>query len=110
MLNHVILVGRLVDTPEIKKLETEKVVTNITLAVPRAYKNEDGEYETDFFDCELWNGVASATTEYCKKGDTIGIKGSLKTDYYIKDDIKIKITKIVAEKVTFLSSKKESEE
>lgn len=110
MLNHVILVGRLVDTPEIKKLETEKVVTNITLAVPRTYKNESGEYETDFFDCELWNGVASATTEYCKKGDTIGIKGSLKTDYYIKDDIKIKTTKIVAEKVTFLSSKKESEE
>ncbi len=35
MLNHVILVGRLVDTPEIKKLETEKVITNITLAVPR---------------------------------------------------------------------------
>lgn len=110
MLNHVVLVGRLVDTPEIKKLETEKVVTNITLAVPRAYKNEDGEYETDFFDCELWNGVASATTEYCKKGDIIGIKGNLKTDYYIKDDIKIKTTKIVAEKVTFLSSKKESEE
>lgn len=110
MLNHVILVGRLVDTPEIKKLETEKVVTNITLAVPRTYKNEIGEYETDFFDCELWNGVASATTEYCKKGDTIGIKGSLKTDYYIKDDIKIKTIKIVAEKVTFLSSKKESEE
>ena len=110
MLNHVVLVGRLVDTPEIKKLEKEKIVTNIILAVPRAYKNESGEYETDFFDCELWNGVANATIEYCKKGDIIGIKGSLKTDYYIKDDIKIKTTKIVAEKITFLSSKKESEE
>lgn len=110
MLNHVVLVGRLVDTPEIKKLETEKIVTNITLAVPRAYKNESGEYETDFFDCELWNGVANATTEYCKKGDIIGIKGNLKTDYYIKEDNKIKVTKIVAEKVTFLSSKKEVEE
>lgn len=109
MLNHVILVGRLVDTPEIKKLETGKIVTNITLAVPRTYKNEGGEYETDFFDCELWNSVANTTAEYCKKGDTIGIKGSLKTDYYIKDEIKIKITKIVAEKVTFLSTKKDSE-
>lgn len=74
------------------------MVTNITLAVPRTYKNESCEYETEFFDCELWNGVASATTEYCKKGDIIGIKGNLKTNYYIKDDIKIKTTKIVAEK------------
>lgn len=49
MLNHVILVGRLVDTPIIKKFDTEKVVTNIILAVPRAYKNEVGEYETEFF-------------------------------------------------------------
>lgn len=109
MLNQVILVGRLVAAPEIKKLELEKSVANITLAVPRSYRNENGEYDTDFLDCELWNGIASTTTEYCKKGDTIGIKGSLKTDYYIKDDIKIKTTKIVAEKVTFLSSKKEPE-
>lgn len=37
----------------------------------------------------------------------VGIKGRVNTEYYEKDDDKIKITNIVAEKVTFLSSKKE---
>ena len=52
MLNQIVLVGRLVATPEVKELEDEKKVANITVAVPRSYKNADGEYETDFIDCE----------------------------------------------------------
>lgn len=110
MLNQVVIVGRLIANPEIKNLELEKSVSNITLAVPRVYKNENGEYDTDFIDCELWNTVAINTADYCKKGDIIGVKGRIKIDYYDKDGISVKVTKIVAEKVTFLSSKKESEE
>ena len=100
----------MIANPEIKNLELEKSVSNITLAVPRVYKNENGEYDTDFIDCELWNTVAINTADYCKKGDIIGVKGRIKIDYYDKDGISVKVTKIVAEKVTFLSSKKESEE
>ena len=37
----------------------------------------------------------------------VDIKGRVNTEYYEKDNDKIKITNIVAEKVTFLSSKKE---
>ena len=110
MLNQIVLVGRLVATPEVKELENEKNVTNITVAVPRSYKNSDGEYETDFIDCELWNVVANSTAEYCKKGDIIGVKGRLQTQLYNKEDgSTVKITKVVAEKITFLSSKKEDE-
>lgn len=111
MLNQVIIVGRLVATPEVKDLEEERSVANITVAVPRAFKNADGEYETDFIDCELWNAVANNTAEYCKKGDVIGVKGRLKTEVYTKDDgTTAKITKVIAERITFLSSKKENED
>ena len=48
MLNQTVIVGRLVKEPELRQTENGTKVTNITLAVPRSYKNVDGEYETDF--------------------------------------------------------------
>jgi len=74
MLNQTVIVGRLVKDPELNETESGKKVTNITLAVPRSYKNINGEYDTDFISCVLWQGVAANTTEYCKKGDLVGIK------------------------------------
>ena len=105
MLNQVVLVGRLTNDVEIKELEDGKKVCNLTLAVSRSVKNDDGEYETDFINCTLWNGIASSVTEYCKKGDILGVKGRLQTD---KIDDKYELN-LVAEKVTFLSSKKPEE-
>ena len=99
MLNQIVLVGRITKDPEIKELTDEKKVSNITLAVPRSYKNDNGEYETDFVDCTLWNGIAINTVEYCKKGDLVGIKGRVQTR---KNNDK-NVMEIVAEKVTFLS-------
>jgi len=96
MLNQIVLVGRLVSKPNLEKEESGKSVSHITLAVPRSYKNENGEYETDFLPIILWNGVAQNTVEYCCKGDLIGIKGRVQ-------ETKGKIC-IVAEKVTFLSN------
>ena len=105
MLNQAIMVGRLVADPEVKELESGKKVSNITIAIPRSYKNAEGEYETDFIDVSLWDGVAQNTAEYCKKGDIIGVKGRLQTDSYEKDGNKMKFLNVVAEKITFLSSK-----
>lgn len=104
MLNQTIMVGRLVEDPKLQEVEGGKKVTNMTLAIPRSYKNLEGVYDTDFVDCTLWNGIAENTCEYCKKGDVIGVKGRVQTDLYEKDGQKRKTMRIVAEKVTFLSS------
>ena len=106
MLNQIVVVGRLVENPEIKKSEEEKNRTVITLACPRPFKNADGVYETDFIDCVLWNSIAENTAEYCKKGDIVGVKGRLQT--VISEDKKY--TEVIAEKVTFLSSSKTESE
>ncbi len=106
MVNSVMLVGRLAQDIEVKKLDSGKEVINVALAVNRSFKNPDGIYETDFFDCVLWEGLAKNASEYCKKGDTVGIRGRLQTDNYEKDGIKYKIVQVVVEKLTFLSSKK----
>ena len=105
MLNQVILVGRLVRTPEVYETETGRKRSQITLAVARSYKNQNGEYDTDFLDCTLWTGIAENTAEYCKSGDVIGVKGRLQTWLLENEDgSKYKKVEIVAEKVTFLSS------
>ena len=109
MLNQVIMVGRLVRDPEAVETETGKRRCHITVAVVRSYKNIDGEYETDFIDCVLWDGVAQNTAEWCKKGDIIGVKGRLQTTMIENEEGKKKITEVVAEKITFLSSKKSEE-
>ncbi len=106
MLNQVVLVGRLTKDLETKELEDGKKVLNMTLAIPRSYKNADGVYETDFVDCTLWNQIAETTSEYCKKGDILGVKGRLQTDNYEKEDgSKVYKLNVIAEKVTFLSSR-----
>ena len=110
MLNQIVIVGRLVRDPDLRQTENGKKVTNITLAVPRSYKNLKGEYETDFIDCTLWTGIAETTNEYCKKGDLLGIKGRVQTRSFEKEDEgRRHVTEVVAEKVTFLSNKNKAE-
>lgn len=106
MLNQTVLIGRITKDHEVKETETGKKVLELTIAVPRTYKNANGEYDTDFIQCVLWNGIAENTAEYCKKGDLVGIKGRLITDNYeTKEGEKRYAIKVIAEKVTFLSSK-----
>ena len=105
MLNQIVLVGRLVKNPELKVTDNGKKMTTITLAVPRNYKNQEGEYDTDFLDCTLWTGVAENTSEYCQSGDMLGIKGRVQSRIISNDDgTKSKKTEIIAERVTFLAS------
>lgn len=110
MLNQVVLVGRLTDDLTVIETENKKKVTTMILAVQRTVKNSDGVYETDFIKCTLWNAIADNTAEYCKKGDIVGIKGRLQvTSYEDKEGKKQYGTEVIAEKVTFLSSRSSEE-
>ncbi len=109
MLNQVVLVGRLTREVQINKAETGKKLASITLAVPRSFKNMDGLYDTDFIDCILWDNVATNTSEYCHKGDILGIKGRIQSRVVEKDNTKQNILEVIAEKVTFLTSNSDKE-
>ena len=109
MLNQSVIVGRVVRDPELKETESGNKVTNLTLAVPRSYKNVNGEYDTDFISCVLWKGVAENTVEYVRKGDLVGIKGRLQTRTIELEDHNQHMMELVAEKVTFLSNNRAKE-
>lgn len=110
-MNQIILVGRLTSDPEVITTENNKKMSAITIAVNRGFKNQDGIYETDFIRCILWNSIAANTCEYCHSGDVVGVKGRLQTrSFEDKDNNRKFITEVIAEKITFLSSKKQEAE
>ena len=99
MLNQTVLVGRLVKDPVI---EEGKNYCELTIIVPRSFKNAEGIYEEDIIPITLYQTIAHNAVDYCKKGDLVGIKGRIQAK---ENEIEI-----VAEKLTFLSSKKVDEE
>ena len=111
IMNTVVLVGRLTGEPELIKTKENHDRTVINLAVPRSFKNQEGIYETDFFRCILWNGIAKRAKEYCKKGDTVCIKGRLKVrDYLDEKEEKKYITEVIAENISFVAHTKNKQE
>lgn len=88
MLNQVVVVGR------IYSIENGELV----MAVPRSFKNENGEYDTDYIEVRLSKSIEENVSTYCEKGDLVGVKGRLESG--------INKMSVVADKVTFLSSKK----
>lgn len=98
MLNQIVVVGRLFKMEEI----TEDMSV-IEMRVPRNFKNEAGEYEDDYILCVLKGSIATNTKEYCSIGDVIGVKGRMAR----KENEEA--MQIIAEKVTFLSSKSKEE-
>ncbi len=110
MLNQVVLVGRIVYDLELKKNDSGKKYLSLMLAIPRSFKNIEGTYDTDFIRCIVWDNVASNTSEYCKKGDIVGLKGRLQSRLVERNEKKESIMEVIGEKVTFLTSSKEKEE
>ena len=57
MLNKIVLMGRLVRDPELRRTGGGTAVAALTLAVDRDYKSQSGEKETDFIDV-VWGVYA----------------------------------------------------
>lgn len=103
MLNQVVLVGRLARIENLQSSEGKEQL-HMVIACPRAFKNAEGEYDTDFISVYATGMIAENTMEYCKKGDVIGVKGRLQS--LTESDN----PSVVAEKITFLSSKRADED
>ena len=98
MSNSVILIGRLTSTPEVQDNIEDKKYCIVTIAITRSYKNDEGVYETDYIPVRLEGTIATNAAEYCKQGDLVGVKGTLRQTI----DGRLQV---YADKLTFLSSK-----
>lgn len=78
-LNVVTLVGRAGRDPEVKYFESGSVVCKFPIAVDRRTRNSD---QPDWFDLEIWGKTAEVAANYVRKGGLVGVKGSLKFEYW----------------------------
>lgn len=106
MFNSVILSGRLTADPELKTTVSGISVTSFNVAV-NGPKNRDGEQRTDFITVVAWRSTAEFIAKYFRKGNLIGIEGSIQTrNYEDKNGNKRTAVEVVADRVHFLESKR----
>lgn len=93
-------VGRLTKDPEIRITQEQKTVGRFTMAINR-YKQD-----ADFINCVAFGKQAELLEKYFRKGDRIGVAGSIKTGSYEKDGKKVYTTDIWVDEIEFLQDKK----
>lgn len=107
-MNKVIEIGRSVKNVELKQTSSGTSAVEFSIAVKRTYKNANGQYDSDFFNCVAFGKTAELIGKYVKQGDLIAIDGKLQTrNYTNREGKKVYVTEIVVENVEFLQSKKQ---
>ena len=113
MLNSVIMIGRLVEDPEARKVSGKDGSSDMvafTIA-NNGYKQADGSQETNFMDVKAFGKMATSVQQYVKKGDLVAVKGRLHAYKFTnkKSQQVVKGYEIVADAVDFLESKRSPE-
>ena len=109
-MNKAILVGRLTKDPELKTTGSGVSVCSFTLAINRRFKNAEGNYDADFINCVAWRQQAEFISKYFSKGRMVGICGSIQTRSYDREDgQRVYVTEVVADEVSFVDSKSQSD-
>lgn len=103
MLNHVILIGRLVQDPELRYTPSGVPVGSFTLAVDRTFANQQGERATDFIDIVVWRQLAETCANHLSKGRLVAVDGRLQIrQFETQDGQKRRVAEVVANDVRFL--------
>ena len=108
MLNHIVIMGRLVRDPELRYTQSQIPVASFTVAVDRDFSGRDGaERQTDFIDCTAWRNTAEFVSKYFTKGSMAVVSGRLQIrDWTDRDGGKRRSAEVVAENVYFGESKR----
>ena len=105
-MNKVILVGRLVKDPELRRTNTDIPVVQFALAVNRTFTGNSGERQADFINCVVWRNQAENLAKYMRKGSQIGVEGRLQVrNYEDAGGVKRYVTEVICDQIHFLESK-----
>lgn len=110
-MNKAILIGRLTRDVELRTTASGVSVASFSIAVNRRFKNADGGYDADFINCVAWRQQAEFISKYFKKGQQIGLVGSIQTRTYDdKDGKKVYVTEVAVDEAEFVGSKSDKKE
>lgn len=112
MLNHIVIMGRLVRDPELRRTQSGTSVCSFTLACDRDFKSKDsGEKETDFIDCVAWRSTAEFVSKYFAKGRMMAAEGRLQLrDWVDREQNKRRSAEIQVSSAYFADSKSKEQE
>src|SRR5438105_13828557 len=102
--NLVVLMGNLTRDPELRTTPNGQSVCSFSLALNRAYKNADGDWQeaTDYIDIVAWGGLGERVAQYLSKGRAALVNGRLQSRRWQQDGQKRSKVEVVAQDVTFL--------
>lgn len=107
-MNKVIIIGRLTADPELRTSQNGTASCRFNVAVNRKFKNQNGEYDTDFISCTAWRQTAEFVSKYFSKGKMIALEGTLRTGSYQDrnhPDVTHYTTDVFVENVEFCGDK-----
>ncbi len=107
-INKVMLVGRVGKDPEVRDLNSGKIVANFSVATSEDYKDKDGKKvsNTEWHNVVFFGRTAEVARDYVLKGMLVGIEGKIKTEkYQAKDGTDRYVTKIYGGSLSMLGSK-----
>lgn len=108
-MNTVNLIGRLTRDIELRYTKNGKAVANGNIAVNRAFKNQEGNYDADFINLVMFGKTAENMANYVKKGQQVGIEGRIQSGSYEKDGKRVYTTDVVVNQFTFIDNRNSSE-
>ena len=102
--NHLLLIGRVGQEPDVRHLDNGKVVATFRLAVDRfGRKDKEGNQITDWFTCEFWGKQAELVGEIVQKGRLISVSGEIRIDEWTTEDgVRVSKPKVWVEHFHFL--------
>lgn len=109
-VNKVILVGNLGNDPEVRYSQGGSAIASISVATSEKWKDKNGEAQerTEWHRVKAFGKLAEIIGEYCKKGQTVYIEGSLRTEKYTdKQGVEKYSTDIIADEMQMLGGKPE---
>jgi len=106
MLNRVILMGRITQDLEVRQTPNGVSALTFNVAVDRNFKDQSGQYQSDFITCVAWRQTAEFIGKYFGKGRLIALEGTLRSrTYEDKNGTKHYVTEVYVENASFTGEK-----
>ena len=110
-LNKVMLIGNVGQDPELRYTPDGNPVANFSIAVNRRRKvGDEFKDETEWFNIVCFSRTAENVNQYLSKGQKVYVEGRFQSSEYVgQDGNQRKSFEVIANDVTFLSTKSEAE-
>ena len=110
-LNKVMLIGNVGQDPELRYTPDGNPVANFSIAVNRRRRvGEEYKDETEWFNIVCFSRTAENVNQYLSKGQKVYVEGRFQSSEYVgQDGNQRKSFEVIANEVTFLSTRSEAE-